>query len=85
MEIEPSALAPFLFFSCFFFLFFWIISVRAIAQESKYIQILVEQKGSAHLFHISPAQPTADLTMHNKKITLISTVLCGFSDVCNQN
>ena len=70
MEIEPSALAPFLFFFfcfSFFFFFFWIISVRAIAEESKYIQILVEQKGSAHLFHISPAQPTADLTMHNKK------------------
>lgn len=66
MEIEPTALAPFLFFFPVFF-FFWIISVRAIVQESKYIQIFVEQKGSAHLFHISPAQPTADLTMHNKK------------------
>ena len=66
-KLSPLPLPHSFFFPVFLFFFFWIISVRAIAEESKYIQILVEQKGSAHLFHISPAQPTADLTMHNKK------------------
>lgn len=53
MEIKhvcPSTI----FFPYFLFIYlFWIVSVRATAQEWKYMLILIEQKG-AHLFHISP-------------------------------